>query len=112
MQKYLSVTNHVYSTWIVLARKKWWDSLSKDEQKVMLDTAKASRDFERKDTRDEAAKALADLKTKGMQINPLPPAEIARMRDKLTKVNALVAANVGMELWQETQADLAKRRAK
>ena len=112
VQKFLSVTNHVYSPWIVLASKKWWDGLSKDEQKVLLDAAKASRDFERKDTRDEAAKALADLKTKGMQINELAPAETARMRDKLTKVNALVAANVGMELWQETQADLAKRRTK
>ena len=112
VQKYLSVTNHVYSPWIVLASKKWWDGLSKDEQKVLLDAAKASRDFERKDTREEASKALADLKTKGMQINEIAPAETARMRDKLTKVNALVATNVGMELWQETQAELAKRRGK
>ena len=112
VQKYLSVTNHVYSPWIVMASKKWWDGLSKDEQKVLLDAAKASRDFERKDTREEASKALADLKTKGMQINEITPAETARMRDKLTKVNALVATNVGMELWQETQAELAKRRGK
>ena len=24
MQKYLTVTNHVYSPWIVLVSKKWW----------------------------------------------------------------------------------------
>src|SRR5512139_3587869 len=71
VQKYLSVTNHVYSPWIVLVSKKWWDGLSKDEQKVLLDAAKASRDFERKDTREEAAKALAELKAKGMQVNEL-----------------------------------------
>ncbi|MGH8430468.1 MAG: DctP family TRAP transporter solute-binding subunit, partial [Solimonas sp.] len=29
VQKYLSVTNHVYSPWIVLVSKKWWDGLSK-----------------------------------------------------------------------------------
>jgi tripartite ATP-independent transporter DctP family solute receptor len=110
VQKYLSVTNHVYSPWIVLVSKKWWDGLSKDEQKVLLDAAKASRDFERKDTRDEGAKALADLKAKGMQINELAPAEAARMRDKLTKVNASIAANVGMDLWTETQGSLAKIR--
>jgi tripartite ATP-independent transporter DctP family solute receptor len=112
VQKYLSVTNHVYSPWIMMASKKWWDGLSKDEQKVLLDAAKISRDFERKDTREEASKALAELKTKGMQINELAPAETARMRDKLTKVNALVATHVGMELWQETQAELARRRGK
>ena len=112
VQKYLSVTNHVYSPWIVLASKKWWDGLSKDEQKVLMDAAKASRDFERKDTRDEASRALADLKGKGMQINELPAAEASRMRDKLTKVNASIAASVGMDLWTETQAALAKQRGK
>jgi TRAP-type C4-dicarboxylate transport system substrate-binding protein len=96
----------------VLASKKWWDGLSKDEQKVLLDAAKASRDFERKDTRDEAGKALADLKGKGMQINELPAVEAGRMRDKLTRVNASIAANVGMELWTETQTALATMRGK
>jgi TRAP-type transport system periplasmic protein len=112
VQKYLSVTNHVYSPWIVLVSKKWWDGLSKDEQKVLMDAAKASRDYERKDTREEAGKALAELKTKGMQINELSPAESARMRDKLTRVNASIAANVGMDLWNETQAELARIRTR
>ena len=111
VQKYLSVTNHVYSPWIVTVSKKWWDGLSKDEQKVLLDAAKASRDFERRDTREEAARALGDLKAKGMQINELSPAETARMRDKLTRVNASIAANVGMDLWKDTQAALAKLRS-
>jgi TRAP-type transport system periplasmic protein len=110
VQKYLSVTNHVYSPWIVLVSKKWWDTLSKDEQKILLEAAKVSRDFERKDTREEAGRALADLKAKGMQINELPATESARMRDKLTRINASIAANVGMDLWTETQASLSKMR--
>jgi TRAP-type transport system periplasmic protein len=110
VQKYLTITNHVYSPWIVLVSKKYWDGLSKDEKAVLMNAAKKSRDFERKDTRDEAAKALADLKAKGMQINELSPTEAARMRDKLTRVNASIAANVGMELWQETQGQLAQLR--
>lgn len=112
VQKYLSVTNHVYSPWIMTVSKKWWDGLSKDEQKVLSDAAKASRDFERQDTRDEAAKAVADLKAKGMAINELSAAEITRMREKLTRVNAGIGASVGMDLWNETQAALAKLRGK
>lgn len=112
VQKYLSVTNHVYSPWIVLVSKKWWDGLSKDEQQVLLDAAKVARDFERKDTRDEAAKALADLKAKGMQVNELPAAEAERMRHKLDGINKSISANVGQALWDETQAELAALRAK
>jgi tripartite ATP-independent transporter DctP family solute receptor len=111
VQKYLTVTNHVYSPWIVLVSKKYWDGLSKAEQKVLLDAAKKSRDFERQDTRAEADKALADLKSKGMQINQLSPAEANRMREKLTAVNSGIATNVGEDLWKETQAAVAKARA-
>lgn len=111
VQKYLTVTNHVYSPWIVLVSKKYWDGLSKDEHKVLLDAARKSRDFERQDTRAEADKALADLKGKGMQINQLSPAEANRMREKLAGVNSGIAANVGEDLWKETQAAVAKARA-
>ena len=112
VQKYLTVTNHVYSPWIVTVSKKWWDGLSKDEQKVLMDAARKSRDFERQDTRAEAAKALADLKAKGMQINELSPSEANRMREKLGAINASIAANVGEALWKETQAAVAQARGK
>lgn len=111
VQKYLTVTNHVYSPWIVLVSKKYWDGLSKDERKVLLDAAKKSRDFERQDTRAEADKALAELKGKGMQINQLAPSEANRMREKLSSVNASIASHVGEDLWKETQAAVAKARA-
>jgi tripartite ATP-independent transporter DctP family solute receptor len=112
VQKYVTATNHVYSPWIVMASKKWWDALSKDEQKVLMQAAEKSRAFERKDTRDEAARALGELQAKGMQFNKLQPSETAKLRDKLTRINASIAGNVGMELWNQTQAELAKVRAR
>ena len=112
VQKYLSVTNHVYSPWIVTVSKKFWDSLSRDEQKVLMDAAAKSRDFERKDTRDEAARSLGELKAKGMVVNELTPAETARMREKLIRINASVASSVGLDLWRETQEELARLRAR
>lgn len=112
VQKFLTVTNHVYSPWIVLASQKWWEQLSRDEQKVLLDAAQASRDYERKDTREEASKAVAELKGKGMLVNELPPAEAERMRNKLTQVYAQIGTEVGMDLWNEAQAELLKIRTK
>ncbi|QIL80289.1 TRAP transporter substrate-binding protein [Diaphorobacter sp. HDW4A] len=104
VQKYLTVTNHVYSPWIVTVSKKWWDTLTPAEKKVLQDAAVKSRDFERKDTREETAKALADLKTKGMQVNELSSSEVNRMREKLTSVNANIAKSVGQSTWDEVNA--------
>lgn len=84
--------------------------LSNDEQKVLMDAAVASRAFERKDTRESSTNALAELRAKGMEFSSFSPKETVRLRDKLTKVNASIAANVGMDLWNEAQAELAKMR--
>lgn len=110
VQKYLTVTNHVYSPWIVTVSKKWWDGLSAAEKKVLQDAAIKSRDFERKDTREEAAKALADLKGKGMQVNELSAQEANRMREKLASVNAGIAKSVGQQTWDEVNAAVQQAR--
>jgi TRAP-type transport system periplasmic protein len=112
VQKYVTATNHVYSPWVVMASKKWWDTLSKDERNVLQQAAETSRAFERKDTREEAARALGELQSKGMQFNKMHPSETAKLREKLTRINATIASNVGMELWSETQAELARMRSK
>lgn len=110
VQKYLTVTNHVYSPWIVLVSKKFWDKLSDDERRVLEQAAAASRDFERRDTREEAALALAELKEKGMEVNELDAAQVDRMRERLTEVNQGIAKEVGQQLWDDVQAELQKIR--
>ena len=35
VQPYLTITRHVYTPWVVLASKKWWDKLSADEQQLI-----------------------------------------------------------------------------
>jgi tripartite ATP-independent transporter DctP family solute receptor len=110
VQKYLSLTKHVYSPWIVLASKKWWDKLSADEKKAVQESAEAARDFERKDSRAAAEKALDFLKSKGMQVTVVDDKEIARMRE-LSKPAIQKFANDGHgPLVKQLQADLEKLR--
>jgi tripartite ATP-independent transporter DctP family solute receptor len=110
VQKYLSITKHVYSPWIVLASKKWWDGLTADEKKAIQESAVASRDFERKDSRDSGAKALDVLKQKGLQITVLSAKELDRMQDAARPAIAKLAANGHAELVKALQAELAKIR--
>jgi tripartite ATP-independent transporter DctP family solute receptor len=82
VQKYLSATNHTYSTNIILVSKKFWDRLSPTEQKILQEAAIEARDYQRKVSREQADKAVADLKAKGMLVNELAQAELDRMREK------------------------------
>ncbi|WP_443190605.1 TRAP transporter substrate-binding protein [Pseudomonas indica] len=108
VQKYLTVTNHVYSPWIVTVSKRWWDGLSQTEKDILMDAAKKARDFERQDTREEAAKALAQLKEKGMQVNEIGAEEVQRMREQAQPAIQKVIDTVGQELFQQVQAELEK----
>ncbi|MFA9438280.1 TRAP transporter substrate-binding protein [Uliginosibacterium sp. sgz301328] len=107
VQKYLSLTHHVYSPWIVLASKKWWDGLSADEKKAVQGAAIASRDFERKDSREASAKAIQDLKQKGMQVTTVSPAELERMRKTTTAAVDKFSADGHAQVVKDLQAALA-----
>ncbi|QSI28694.1 DctP family TRAP transporter solute-binding subunit [Variovorax sp. RKNM96] len=80
VQKFVSATNHVYAANIVLVSKKFWDSLTPVEQKMMNDAANEARGYQRQVSRAAAQKAVGDLQAKGAQFNELTPAEQARMR--------------------------------
>lgn len=80
VQKYLSATNHVYSTNVILVSKKFWDKLSAVEQKIMRDSFVEARDYQRKISVEAANKAVDELKAAGMQFNDVSPAEQERMR--------------------------------
>jgi tripartite ATP-independent transporter DctP family solute receptor len=110
VQKYLSITRHVYSPWIVLASKKWWDGLSADEKNAVRASAVASRDFERKDSRAEGVRALEDLKKKGMQVTVLAEPELERMRQTARPATAKFAAAGHAELVKEVEAEVTKLR--
>ena len=108
VQKYLSVTNHVYSPWIVTVSKRWWDGLSATEQGILMQAAEKARDAEREDTRREASQALAALKERGMQINEVNAEEIQRMREKAQPAIQTVIDAVGQELFDQVQTEVEK----
>ncbi|CAN5207404.1 TRAP transporter substrate-binding protein [soil metagenome] len=92
VQKYLSVTNHVYAANIILVSKKFWDKLSPTEQKILHDSALEARDYQRTVSREAATKAIVELKAKGMAINELPQAEIDRMRAAVKPIHEKFSA--------------------
>jgi len=111
VQKYLSLTRHVYSPWIVTVSKRWYDGLSADEKAALQKAASASRDFERRDTREASIKAMDALKQKGMQINAVSDAELARMRATTNvAVDKFAAVEGHAQVVKDLQAELAKLR--
>ena len=109
VQKYATLTNHQYNPQSVLISKKFWDTLSADEKKIISDAAVESTAYQRQQARAQAGTALDTVKKGGMQVNELAPAELAKFREKMKPVVDKHGAAIA-ETVKELQAELAKAR--
>jgi tripartite ATP-independent transporter DctP family solute receptor len=110
VQKYMTITNHQYNPQSVVISRKFWDSLSEGERKIVAEAAQESAKYQREQSRAASAGILEQLKKAGMQVTELPPAEVAKMRDKMKPVIAKHSANVGEPTVKALMAELDKAR--
>ena len=68
VQKYLSMTGHVYSPAILLLSPKVWNSLSEADKKAFVAAAQKGAAAQRKKVNDDEANGIAQLKKDGMQV--------------------------------------------
>ena len=68
VQKYLSLTGHVYSPAIFLMNKAQWDRLSDADKQAFLEAAKEGVKANRARVDEDERKAVADLRAKGMNV--------------------------------------------
>jgi tripartite ATP-independent transporter DctP family solute receptor len=97
VQKYLTLTRHAYSPTLVLFSKKIWDGLSAQEQAVLKDCAIEGRAEQRRANRAQEAKSVDNLRSKGMAVNEIAPAEMARIREKTKVIYERHAKTIGEE---------------
>lgn len=111
VQKYLTVTNHIYNPQSVLASKKKWDALTKDEKDILTSTMAEATKWQRENSRKLADESVTNLK-KTMTVNVLSSEELTKIRTKIKPVIDKFSASVGPELVKELQAELEKGRKK
>jgi TRAP-type transport system periplasmic protein len=112
VQKFLSLTKHIYNPQSVIMSKKSWDKLNAAEQKIIQEAATEATAYQRQVSRKANDDGLATLKKTGMQVNDIAPAEMTKIRDKIKPVSDKYAAQVGEALVKEMNAELAKLRGK
>jgi tripartite ATP-independent transporter DctP family solute receptor len=108
VQKYFSGTRHIYNPQMVLASKKFWDTLSADEKKIFEDAFLEARDLQRKAARAMTGKSRKVMTDNGMELNEIDPAELARMSAAVKPVTDKYAAQLDPDLVKAFYAELEK----
>lgn len=107
VQKYVTVTNHMYNPQILMMSKKVFDKLNPDEKKVVQEAAVEARDYQRQISQQYSAKSLEFLKGK-LAVNVLPPEEIARMKEKSKPIIEKYSKQFGEQTAKEMYAEIDK----
>ena len=111
VQEYLSLTKHVYTPFVFLVSKIFWDQLSPEEQKIISESAVEAGKFQRELTRQSNEKDLEDLKQAGMKVNDVSDEEKKKIQEALQKpVIDKYAKEFGEDLFKEMMGELAKLR--
>jgi len=80
IQKYMTLTRHVYSPHINVASLNWFNRLPAADQSLIIDAAREAAKYQRKDNREKNADRLALLREKGMKVVDNPDIDAFRER--------------------------------
>lgn len=108
VQRYVSLTNHIYDAMPVVASGSWWDTLSEEDKQIISDAMAEATVYERGLVGAEVAKAAEELAEHGVEVVEVPQDVLAEMkRTAQPPVVAEVRAELGDALVDQWLADTA-----
>ncbi len=111
VQKYLSRTDHIYTSYALLISKKIWDGLSDQEKQWMNEAVAEATVYQRTLSGEDNEAKVAELQKRGMQVNTLTEAERARFAEKAQPVIAEAAKAIDAAFVSAWMDELKKVKA-
>ena len=111
VQKYISLTNHVYTPVALVVSQKFWDKLSAADKAGIQKAADEAKLLQRQ-LLDEGDKAvIKKFEEAGVKVNAIAPADLAKIQDKVSSVVTKFAPQIGEEFIKGFYAEIDKVRA-
>jgi tripartite ATP-independent transporter DctP family solute receptor len=110
VQKYLTITNHVYTPVALVTSQKFWNSLTPEQQKAVEAAAESTRTFQRAEELRQANEVVDELKAKGMTVTMMPPAELENIRKAIQPVIEKNTGTIGTDFVASFYAEIKRLR--
>ena len=110
VQKYLSVTGHIFNPQSLIIGQKTWNRLNDDEKALIRDAAAKAQVFQREVTAASMDKARASLQAH-IAVNDISPAEKDRFRERVKPVIDKFSKQLDAGLVKQMYDEIAKVRA-
>ena len=110
VQKYVSLTGHVYGPHIMLIGKKLWDSFPADDQKIIAAAAQESAVYQRSINRKMNKDFVENLRKAGTTVIELTPEQHKAFVDACNSVYTTWEPKIGKALLDEFRATVSKAK--
>ena len=108
VQKFISVTNHVYTPVALVASKKFWDTLSPADKAGVQKAATEAGLLQRKLLDDGDRDVVGKFRSVGMEVDTVSAAELARIQEKVRPVVAKYSPLIGEDFVKKFVAEIDK----
>ena len=111
VQKYITLTRHTYSGYVVVMNKSFWDKLPADIKGEVTAAMKDASAFNDKIAEEDEARSVAAIKASGKsQISTPSPEEKARWVKAMLPVQDEMASRVGKDLIESIRKEAGASR--
>ncbi|GGK46039.1 TRAP transporter substrate-binding protein [Salinarimonas ramus] len=110
VQDHLTLTGHVYTPYVLLASKRWFDGLSAEDQALVREAAQESAEYQRGLSRNDAERLTGLLAEQGMEITRLPESEMETLRTRVAPVVERFTETIGTDLVSQAREAIAAGR--
>ena len=111
VNKYVTITNHVYTPSGIVVNKKFWDKIKPEDQQSIKKAATEAIKFHRNLMDTANKEVVAKLKAAGAVIDTMSPEEMKKLRDKTKPVIETYRKQIGEDFANEFYAEIDKVRA-
>ncbi len=104
VQNCITLTNHIFQVGMNTCNPDWFNSLSAENQQVVLDAIKAGVEFQRKEAAEQKDGYIQTLKDAGLEVIELTSDELAAFQGKMGAAEQVIIDDIGSELVDELKA--------
>ncbi|WP_235776310.1 TRAP transporter substrate-binding protein [Robertmurraya massiliosenegalensis] len=98
VQKYLTVTNHVYAPNVIITNKNFFDGLPEDLQEVFTSVVKEAIEYNRQLAQEEEKTAREALEAEGMEVYEFSTDDLKQMQQIVEPVYDQFKDDIGAEV--------------
>lgn len=108
VQKYNTLSKHVYTPFVIMFSQKIWDTLAKEDQEVLMKAAKESSLYQRKYNREQMKTCEEGMEKNGVKVTKLSNEQLKAFQDATKDIAAQFENDIGAQILKDVQGEITK----